>query len=172
MKERQLSEPGALRALGHPLRQLVLTELGRGPQPVPALASALSVSRHRLYHHMRVLEKHGFIVPVSSRVVSGITETTYGLSATSFVLPAALLGTDEVVEQVFGISARALLKAHELGWIPARPFLARGGTLLLNEGEAATLRGRLLALLEAAAAGPAAPDALPYRISAALIPDE
>ena len=172
MNQRQLSEPGALRALGHPLRQLLLTELGRGPKPVPALASALSVSRHRLYHHVRVLEKHGFIVPVSSRAVSGITEITYGLSATSFVLPAALLGSDEVVDQVFGIAARALLRAHDSGRIPARPFLARGGTVLLNEVEAAALRGRLLALLEAAAAGPVAPGALPYRISAALIPDE
>ncbi|MCG5213656.1 winged helix-turn-helix domain-containing protein [Streptosporangium sp. KLBMP 9127] len=65
---RTLSDPGALKALGHPLRQRILRHLGvHGPATSTTLAHALGENTGTLSYHLRQLEHHGFIEEIPER---------------------------------------------------------------------------------------------------------
>jgi DNA-binding transcriptional ArsR family regulator len=65
---RELSDPGALKALGHPLRQQILRRLQRdGPATATTLAAALGENTGATSYHLRQLAEHGFIEDVPER---------------------------------------------------------------------------------------------------------
>jgi DNA-binding transcriptional ArsR family regulator len=65
---RQLSDPGALKALGHPLRQQILRRLHRdGPATATTLAAALGENTGATSYHLRQLAQHGFVEDVPER---------------------------------------------------------------------------------------------------------
>ncbi|MFE0151134.1 ArsR/SmtB family transcription factor [Nonomuraea sp. NPDC059007] len=65
---RQLSDPGALKALGHPLRQRILQHLGiNGPATSTTLSRALGENTGTLSYHLRQLEHNGFIEEIPER---------------------------------------------------------------------------------------------------------
>lgn len=65
---RQLSDPGAHKALGHPLRQRILRHLGiHGPATSTTLARALGENTGTLSYHLRQLEHNGFIEEIPER---------------------------------------------------------------------------------------------------------
>ncbi|MFG1678853.1 ArsR/SmtB family transcription factor [Nonomuraea sp. NPDC049269] len=65
---RQLSDPGALKALGHPLRQRILRHLGiHGPATSTTLSRALGENTGTLSYHLRQLEHNGFIEDIPER---------------------------------------------------------------------------------------------------------
>jgi DNA-binding transcriptional ArsR family regulator len=65
---RELSDPGALKALGHPLRQRILRRLHRdGPATATSLATALGENTGATSYHLRRLAEHGFIEDVPER---------------------------------------------------------------------------------------------------------
>ncbi|MEV4888195.1 helix-turn-helix domain-containing protein [Nonomuraea sp. NPDC055795] len=65
---RQLSDPGALKALGHPLRQRILQHLGvHGPATSTTLSRALGENTGTLSYHLRQLEHNGFIEEIPER---------------------------------------------------------------------------------------------------------
>lgn len=84
-----------LRALSDPLR-LRLLELLAQPQTAKELATKLALGKTKLYYHLNLLEKHGIIRVVRTRVVSGIIEKSYQVTALSY-RPARelLLHSDE-----------------------------------------------------------------------------
>ncbi|MEV4570503.1 helix-turn-helix domain-containing protein [Nonomuraea sp. NPDC049419] len=65
---RHLTDPGAHKALGHPLRQRILRHLGiHGPATSTTLAKALGENTGTLSYHLRQLEQHGFIEEIPER---------------------------------------------------------------------------------------------------------
>ncbi|MCE7984096.1 MAG: ArsR family transcriptional regulator [Caldilinea sp. CFX5] len=72
-----------LRAISDPLR-IRLLELMAQPQTVKEIASQLGVGKTKLYYHLNLLEKHGIIRVVRTRVVSGIIEKSYQVTAFSY----------------------------------------------------------------------------------------
>jgi DNA-binding transcriptional ArsR family regulator len=55
------------------------------------LAESLATSQTKLYHHLSLLEEHGFIRVAGTRLVSGIREKRYQVSALSFRVDRSLL---------------------------------------------------------------------------------
>ncbi|WP_227998042.1 winged helix-turn-helix domain-containing protein [Nocardia australiensis] len=59
---REITDPAALRALAHPLRQRILRALAEnGPATSTALAAALGENTGATSYHLRQLAEHGFI---------------------------------------------------------------------------------------------------------------
>jgi DNA-binding transcriptional ArsR family regulator len=64
----QLGDPGALKALGHPLRQEILRRLHRdGPATATTLAAALGENTGATSYHLRQLAEHGFVEDMPDR---------------------------------------------------------------------------------------------------------
>jgi DNA-binding transcriptional ArsR family regulator len=84
-----------LKVLSDPRRMAILEELGRAEDglTVKQVGEALGQDPAGLYYHVRLLERHGLIVVVDTRLVSGIVEKQYGLRARTFQVSHALLTT-------------------------------------------------------------------------------
>ena len=76
----------ALKAVAEPQRLRVLLELGEGPRTVKDLGAVIGVPPTRLYYHIKILEKHGFIRVTRRRMVSGIEERTYEAVARNWTI--------------------------------------------------------------------------------------
>lgn len=76
----QIDSAEALRALGHPLRAAVLKELG-APRSIKEIADQLEIPVARLYHHVKQLLTHGFIVETGQRKAGSNTERLYQVAA-------------------------------------------------------------------------------------------
>ena len=79
-----------LKVLSDPLRLQIAVQL-MAPQTVKSMAQALGVATTKLYYHIGLLEKHGLVRVVSTRVVSGIVEKSYQVTAYRFVPKAGLM---------------------------------------------------------------------------------
>ncbi|MDT0343148.1 ArsR/SmtB family transcription factor [Streptomyces litchfieldiae] len=67
-ERRTVSDPTALKALAHPLRQRILRHLGvSGPATSTTLAAALDENTGTLSYHLRRLERGGFIEDIPER---------------------------------------------------------------------------------------------------------
>lgn len=86
-----VDELEALKILSHPLRLEIMDLMTDEPRTVKQIASALDISPNKLYYHVNVLEKHGFIKLVDVRVVSGILEKHYRVSAYEITVKDGLL---------------------------------------------------------------------------------
>jgi DNA-binding transcriptional ArsR family regulator len=65
---RELTDPAALKALAHPLRQRILRQLDReGPATSTTLAKALGENTGATSYHLRQLAEHGFVDEVPDR---------------------------------------------------------------------------------------------------------
>ena len=89
-EEAVIEDLEALKVLADPLR-LRIIELMARPQTVKKVAAKLDIPPTKLYYHVNLLEKHGIIVTVNTRIVSGIIEKQYQVSAKSFRVARALL---------------------------------------------------------------------------------
>ena len=69
-----------LKVLADPLR-LRIRDLMVEPTTVKQVAAALDLPPTKLYYHINLLEKHGLIVLVDTRIVSGIIEKHYQIAA-------------------------------------------------------------------------------------------
>lgn len=88
-----VSDLERLKAISDPLRMRVVEELAVRERSVTELAEAMATTRHRLYYHIRILEKLDLIVQTGSRMVSGTEERLYRAAARSFVISHALSPT-------------------------------------------------------------------------------
>jgi DNA-binding transcriptional ArsR family regulator len=65
---RELTDPAALKALAHPLRQRILRQLDRqGPATSTTLARELGENTGATSYHLRQLAEHGFVEDVPDR---------------------------------------------------------------------------------------------------------
>ena len=85
------------------------------------LAARLHTSQTKLYHHLALLETRGFIVVADTRMVSGIVEKRYQLTAVSFRVDRSLLaggGADEigpVLDTIFDKARTEILAGQRAG---------------------------------------------------------
>ncbi|HEY2916527.1 MAG TPA: helix-turn-helix domain-containing protein [Candidatus Limnocylindrales bacterium] len=162
--ERIVSDPETLKAISDPTRLRILETMvtrARDAWSVKELAAALDVPQTRLYHHMELLAERELIRPAGQRIVSGIVETRYRVTALSLRLDPRLLAsedhaatTEALVGNVMDAARGELLAV--LRTLPAdpdemgadRPLVSRG-LARLTPARAAELRGRLAAVIEA-----------------------
>ncbi|HEX7173064.1 MAG TPA: helix-turn-helix domain-containing protein [Candidatus Limnocylindria bacterium] len=83
-----------LKVIGDPLRiqliEIMAEDPGRG-WTAKALAERLETKQTKLYHHLGLLEEHGFIRVGETRMVSGILEKRYQATAHGYHVDRALL---------------------------------------------------------------------------------
>ncbi len=78
--EQVIDDLETLKVLADPLR-LRIRELMVRPSTVKQIAAELEIPATKLYYHVNLLEKHGLITVVDSRLVSGIMERVYQVAA-------------------------------------------------------------------------------------------
>lgn len=79
-KEFVVDDFDTLKVLADPLRIRIL-DFMRDPCTVKQVAAELDILPTKLYYHINQLEKHGLIVLVETRIVSGIIEKHYQTAA-------------------------------------------------------------------------------------------
>lgn len=149
----------ALRVLVDGQRHRIVTLLMHEPMTARDLAGRLGIGRTRLYYHLDLLQQHGIIRVVGTRLVSGIEERTYRAVARGFRVDRTLLAPHASEPQIADAQASILesvasdLRARALSGEPhserddsevlvARTFLR------LNDERRSELRARLAALIE------------------------
>jgi DNA-binding transcriptional ArsR family regulator len=70
-----------LKVVADPLRLQLLAQLRDLPQPAKQLARALDLPIKKLYYHLNLLEEHGLIRVAETRIISGIIEKHYRVTA-------------------------------------------------------------------------------------------
>ena len=79
-----LTEPAQVKALGHPLRNTILSLLHERAATVNELAVALERPKSTVAHHVKVLREAGLVRVVRTRRVRAIEERFYGRTARMF----------------------------------------------------------------------------------------
>lgn len=85
-----ISDLETLKVLADPLRISIMEYLGK-PGTVKEVAGKLGKPPTKLYYHFNLLEKHGLLQMVETRIVSGIIEKHYQVAARVFRLEKGLL---------------------------------------------------------------------------------
>jgi DNA-binding transcriptional ArsR family regulator len=92
-EEMVIADLKTLKVLSDPLR-LRIRELMTDPTTVKQVAAVLNIPATKLYYHIDQLEKHGLIVLVDTRIVSGIIEKHYQISARQVRVARQLLSPE------------------------------------------------------------------------------
>ena len=105
-----VSDLETLRVLTDPLRLHILEVLDAKPQTVNQVAEKLGHSGSRLYYHFNLLEKHGLIEVVETRMVSNMLEKLYWLTAKDIEIDKSLLefSKDDVQEGLVSLISSSL----------------------------------------------------------------
>lgn len=96
-----------LKVMADPLR-LRIRELMVSPCTVKQIAALLEIPPTKLYYHVNLLEKHGLIVVVDARVVSGIIEKHYQVASRSIRVANHLLSSPSESAESLGLSINTL----------------------------------------------------------------
>jgi DNA-binding IclR family transcriptional regulator len=132
--ERVLTDLEQLRVASDTLRLQLLDQMSSEPRrgwTARELAEALETKQTKLYHHLALLEEHGFIRVAETRMVSGIQEKRYQVTALAFRVERSLLsgagGESAVAEVLDAILNKGSQRDH--GQHPRGPDQhGRGGT--------------------------------------------
>jgi DNA-binding transcriptional ArsR family regulator len=160
----EIDDLEALKIMSDPLRIRLVDLLRQAPATVKQLAAALEVAPRALYYHINLLERHGLIRVVATRLVSGIQEKTYRAIAYLFVYkdlsPVASSGgasqaQEVVLSSYFSSTLEEIRDSIRAGRIdldqdaPAeRALCSSWGLLRLTPEQVASLGARITALLE------------------------
>lgn len=150
-----------LKVLADPLR-LRIRELMEDPTTVKQVATELGIPATKLYYHINLMEKHGLIQLVDTRVVSGIIEKHYQMSARVIRVAKHLLspsaGNDEGLNtmlSLFDVTKEEVLEAVRRGWainedgIPRHKSVSIGRhQFYLTEDQAADFHQRIHQLIK------------------------
>jgi len=91
LPEMVISDLETLKVISDDLRLRLIQALRGAPRTVKELASEMGVPQKSLYYHVGLLEDHGLIRSVRTRVVRGITEKWYQATAYLIRLDGAVL---------------------------------------------------------------------------------
>jgi len=187
-----ISDLETLKVLADPLR-LSIIELLTKPSTVKRVANKIGKPPTKLYYHFNLLEKHGLIKMVDTRIVSGIVEKHYQTAAYSFrvnrdLLTPGMEGFDEnfdvMLNGIFA-DARDDLRSSLIAGITvpgedvpvSKQLRLQRTRVWLNEEQAETFYAKLNALLEEYSRfkdddqlQPEDPDADPYSLLMLLHP--
>jgi len=92
--EMVITDVEQLKVIGDPLRLRLIETMAEDPGrgwTAKELAEELGTKQTKLYHHLGLLQQHGFIRVGETRVVSGILEKRYQATAHGFHVDRALL---------------------------------------------------------------------------------
>jgi DNA-binding transcriptional ArsR family regulator len=84
-----------LKVLSDPLRMQIIELMSDQARTVKQLAKELDTTPHKLYYHVKLLEDHGLIRVVETRMVSGIVEKHYQIVAKDIVVADGLLSVSK-----------------------------------------------------------------------------
>src|SRR4051812_17141092 len=73
-----------LRVIADPVRVQILEASVMEPRTVKQIARLLGIPATKLYYHINMMEEHGLLRVVGTRLVSGILEKQYRATAMSF----------------------------------------------------------------------------------------
>lgn len=143
-KRRTLPEPASelilttvaqLRALSDALRLQLVEVMGADPArtwTARELAERLGTKQTKLYHHLNLLDEAGIIRVAATRMVSGIQEKRYTVTARSFKVDRSLLaggGDDgsisEVLDAMFERARTDIVESVQAGLIKLQPDTKR-----------------------------------------------
>lgn len=127
-----ISDLEALKVAADPLRNQIMELIVPAPITVSAIADKLGLTPNKLYYHISLLEKHGFIQVVETEVRGNLIEKTYWLTAYDFDIAEDLMnfGTPEGQEHVTNmfLSAVDATRADMRRSLEARAFHLGQGT--------------------------------------------
>ncbi len=152
-----------LKVLADPLRINILEYLSK-PGTVKQVAEKLDKPPTKLYYHFNLLEKHGLIQMVETRIVSGIIEKHYQMAARVYRLEKGLLspgtaefdeGLEITLSGIFADARNDIRDSMAASVIEAGPdapdhrrLLVTQGRLILKPEEAKTFYERLMSLIQ------------------------
>ncbi|MCP4425802.1 MAG: helix-turn-helix domain-containing protein [Chloroflexi bacterium] len=153
----------ALKMISDPRRLQILRNLDE-TRTVKELAERLDIPATKLYYHVNQMEKHGLIRVVATRVVSGIIEKHYRVTAKRYHVSQSLLqateDSDEQLEVLLSAifdTAKAevkqciqagLLHVPEAVRKPEENGIIWHGSMKLTPEKFTELNGRFQAILE------------------------
>jgi DNA-binding transcriptional ArsR family regulator len=129
-----VSDVAALQAIADPFRLRLVLAMRDRVMTVKEMAAMLGVPQTRLYYHVKILTRHGFLRVAGRRIVSGIEERSYESMAKDGTTIAESLISDPAVAGVLKAMfdlARAELQVA-LRAPDATPGDASGAVPLLN----------------------------------------
>jgi DNA-binding transcriptional ArsR family regulator len=115
-----------LKVVADSLRMQILDLLRENPLTVKQLAAELDIAPTKLYYHINLMEKHGLIRVVDTRMVSGILEKRYYATARYYSFDHHLLspntapsteGLDMMLSTVFDEPKADLKKSVQAGLV-------------------------------------------------------
>jgi DNA-binding transcriptional ArsR family regulator len=187
----QISNLDTLKVVADPLRSQMLEVLTNEALTVREVAEKLGLSPSKLYYHINLLEKHGLIQVVETRLVANMIEKLYRAAARNLEVDPALFNysTDEGKENINSVLVTLIDATRDdlQRSLQARYFALEQGAeahprrVLINrvmsrvpDERAEEFQDRLAALMQEFAAADnerAAPGALqPYALTIALYP--
>lgn len=145
------------RVFAHPLRQEIIAAVAE-PKSVTDVAEGLGVPAARLYHHFKVLQRHGVLEVAGTRRVRSNDERLYRRAAGSVKFAPSVTanpefrgqlrdGISQVAEEVMAELTEAAL-AWEKGPASEEPFSLSRRTVELTEEEAREVADQLAECLE------------------------
>jgi DNA-binding transcriptional ArsR family regulator len=188
--ELTITDLDRLRVIADPLRLRILETLIE-PRTVKQVAAALGLAPTKLYYHINLLERHGLIVVVDTRLVSGILEKRYQAAARGFRVdhdllalsgPAGDAGLDMFLAAILGRAGADIKRGVHNGTIDVGQHAPHPDALFLTHvlgrlapEQLAEFYARLDALvreLDGTRSGQADLTARPYALALALYPTD
>lgn len=177
-----------LKLISVPLRAHLLEALGARPRTVKELAAQFQLPATRLYYHINLLEKHGLIRVVGTRLVSGILEKHYRATARQYRVERLLFadpqsdheaGLTALLEFVLDEAKADIRRGARSGRIDLaqtaphpRALLIKRGVARFTPAQARRLYEKMQALLRDFTETPDEPGADIYSLAVAFYPTE
>lgn len=86
-----LSDLDAVKAIADPLRSQIIEVLSPEPLTINQIAEKLGLAPSKLYYHVNMLEKHGFLKVIDTTVRGNIIEKHYWITAYDYDIEKGLL---------------------------------------------------------------------------------
>jgi DNA-binding transcriptional ArsR family regulator len=123
--EMTITDPETLKVIADSLRLQILKQL-KQPKTVKEVGDSLEIPPTKLYYHFSQLEKHKLIRVVSTKLVSGIVEKHYQVTARRYKVDDQLLSPPEdaaehiegLLGAIFDDTKNEIRKSVELGLMP------------------------------------------------------
>ena len=130
-----------LKAVSTPFRQSLMRLMAEKPRTVKEMARELDMPPSRLYYHVNQLEKHGIIRVVETRLVSGILEKRYQISARDFRVDRSLLapGSEQemaaietMLQSTFEVAEKEIRRGLRAGAIDMSRTIPEPGAVFIG----------------------------------------
>jgi DNA-binding transcriptional ArsR family regulator len=174
-----------LKVMADERRMQIVDLLRRAPATVKEIAAALQVPPKSLYYHVNLMEQHGLIRVVDTRLVSGIVEKRYRATAYLFnfseMRPAdgsspaqvaldVLFSTLTMTRDEIRVDLESGLIDSSEGAHPASAMNSAWTLLNLTPDACETLADRIETFIEEFSTVPETLETRPYRLFYALFP--